>query len=71
LISRKQSKAVIEASEEIANRAVKLAQQGIDIDGRHIRIDTLCLHGDHPLAGQNAKWVLEALEQSGIEVSVL
>jgi UPF0271 protein len=71
LVSRKQANAIIESSEEIAIHAVQLAQQGIDIHGQHIRIDTLCLHGDHPLAAQNAKWVREALEKSGIEVSVL
>jgi len=71
LVSRKQANAVIQSSEDIAIHAVKLARQGIDIDGRHIHIDSLCLHGDHPLAAQNAKWAREALEKSGIDVSVL
>jgi UPF0271 protein len=71
LVSRKQTNAIIESSEEIAIHAVKLAQQGIDINGRYIRIDTLCLHGDHPRAAQNAKLVREVLEKSGIEFSVL
>ena len=68
LVSRKQANAIIESSEEIAAHAVKLAQQGIDIGGRNIRIDTLCLHGDHPSAAQNAKLVREALEKSGIDL---
>lgn len=71
LVSRKQANAIIESSEEVAAHAVKLAQQGIDIDGRHSRIDTLCLHGDHPLAAQNAKLVREALEKAGIEIVAL
>jgi UPF0271 protein len=71
LVSRKQTNAIIESSEEIAIHAVKLAQQGIDINGRYIRIDTLCLHGDHPRAAQNAKLVREALEKSDIEVSAI
>jgi UPF0271 protein len=71
LVSRKQANAIIESSEDVAVHAVKLAQQGIDIDGRHIPIDTLCLHGDHPLAAQNAKLVRKALEKAGIEIVAL
>jgi 5-oxoprolinase (ATP-hydrolysing) subunit A len=71
LVSRKQANAIIAFSEEVAIHAVKLAQEGFEIDGRQIRVDTLCLHGDHPNAIQNAKLVREALEKSGIEVAAL
>jgi 5-oxoprolinase (ATP-hydrolysing) subunit A len=71
LVSRKQANAIIEVPEEVGARAVKLAQQGIDFNGRHVRVDTLCLHGDHPQAAQNAKVVREALEKSGIEILAL
>jgi UPF0271 protein len=71
LISRRQPNAIIESPEDVAVHAVKLAQQGIDVGGRSIRIDTLCLHGDHPLAAQNARLVREALEKSKIEIAGL
>jgi UPF0271 protein len=68
LVSRKQSHAIIEAPEEVAAHARSLAQAGIRVGARAIRVDTLCLHGDHPAAAQNARLVREALEKSGIEV---
>ena len=69
LVSRKQVNAVIQSSEEVAAHAVKLAQQGIEMSGHNIRVDTLCLHGDHPLAAQNVKLVRGALERSKIEIA--
>jgi UPF0271 protein len=71
LVSRKQVNAIIESSEDIAQHAVKLAQEGIEMSGRRVRVDTLCLHGDHPRAAQNARLVREALEKSGIEIRAL
>jgi len=71
LVSRKQSNAIIETPEEIAAHAVALAQNGIDFASQHVRVDTLCLHGDHPRAAQNARHVREALEKSGIKISTL
>jgi UPF0271 protein len=71
LVSRKQANAVIQSSGEVAAHAVKLAQQGIDVGGQSIHVDTLCLHGDHPLAAQNAKAVREALAKSKIEIAGL
>ena len=71
LVSRKEPNAIIQSPEEVAAHAVKLAQQGIYIGGQHVKVDTLCLHGDHPHAAQNAKMVHEALEKSGIEIIAL
>lgn len=71
LVSRKQANAIIESSEEVAAHAVKLAQEGIESGGQQARVDTLCLHGDHPLAAQNARLVHKALEKAGIEVAGL
>ena len=68
LVSRKQADAVIESPEEIARHAVELVEKGIHFAGRIVRIDTLCLHGDHVRAAQNAQLVREALEKSGIEI---
>lgn len=68
LKSRKLAGSIIESPEEVAAHALRLAQNGIDFSGRLIRVNTLCLHGDHPHAAQNAKLVREALQRSGIEV---
>jgi 5-oxoprolinase (ATP-hydrolysing) subunit A len=69
LVSRKQTNAIIESPEEIAANAIRLAQEGVDFSGRHIRIDTLCLHGDNPYAAQNAKLVRDVLEKAGIQIA--
>ena len=71
LVSRKQVNAILESPEEVAAHAIRLARRGIEIGGQHVRVDTLCLHGDHPHAAQNAKMVREALGKSGIEVIAL
>ena len=71
LVSRKQANAILEFPEEVAAHAIQLARRGIEIGGQRVRVDTLCLHGDHPHAAQNAKMVREALEQSGIEIAAL
>lgn len=68
LVSRKEANAIIESPEEVTVHAVKLARRGIEFGGEHVRVDTLCLHGDHPQAAQNAKMVREALEAAGIEI---
>jgi 5-oxoprolinase (ATP-hydrolysing) subunit A len=71
LMSRKLAGAVTESPEEVAAHAVRLAQVGINFSGQLIRVDTLCLHGDHSYAAQNAKLVREVLEKSGIEIIAL
>ena len=68
LVSRKQANAIVESPAEVAAHAIKLAQKGIEFGGGHVHVDTLCLHGDHPQAVQNAKLVREALKSSGIEI---
>jgi len=62
LVSRKESNAVIESPEEVAKHAVELIQNGILFGDRRVRVDTLCLHGDHPRAAENARRVCEVLE---------
>ena len=71
LVSRKQANAIIETPAEVANHAVKLAQEGIDFSGRRVQVETLCLHGDNLYAAQNAKLVREILENAGIEIAAL
>jgi 5-oxoprolinase (ATP-hydrolysing) subunit A len=71
LMSRNLAGAVIESPEEVAAHAVRLAQVGINFSGQLVRVDTLCLHGDHSYVAQNAKLVHEVLEKSGIEIIAL
>ena len=60
LMSRSLPGAVIESSDAIAKHALQLIQSG--------KIDTLCLHGDHPHATENAKLLRKVLEKNGVEV---
>ena len=71
LVSRRESHAIIESPDEVAVHALKLAQVGIDFGGRRVRVGTLCLHGDHPRAVENARRVREALTEAGISVGAL
>ncbi|MBN8656633.1 MAG: LamB/YcsF family protein [Anaerolineae bacterium] len=60
LMSRLLPRALIESPEEVARHAIELVKTG--------KMDTLCLHGDHPNAGENAKMLRDVLEKNGIEV---
>ena len=68
LMSRSQPGAVIESPEVVANNALKLIREGILFGGRIVGVDTLCLHGNHPHASENAKLLCETLIKNGIEV---
>jgi UPF0271 protein len=70
LVSRKQANAIIESPEDVASHAVTLARDGILFGNTRVNVETLCLHGDNIHAAQNAKLVRDALEHSGIKVSV-
>lgn len=74
LRSRRIQGAVLETPEEVVKQALLLAQQGILVHGeleRKIQVDTLCLHGDHPSAGNNARMVNQALQAAGVGVAPL
>ena len=60
LMSRLLPGAIIESPEEVARHAIELVKTG--------RMDTLCLHGDHTNAGENAKLLREVLEKNGVVV---
>ena len=70
LVSRKQANAILRSPEEVAAHAMELAQKGVDFGGQRVSVETLCIHGDHPQAAQNAKQVREALAGAGIEIAV-
>jgi len=57
LVSRKESNAIIESPEEVAAHAMKLIRDGVLFGEKRVRVDTLCLHGDHPRAAENAKLI--------------
>lgn len=65
LLPRSQPGAVLETPAEVAQNAVRLAQEGI---GAHA-LATLCLHGDHPHAVENARAVRDALQFAGIPLA--
>jgi UPF0271 protein len=71
LVSRKEPHAIIMSPEEVAKHALDLIQNGILFGETRMKVDTLCLHGDHPHAARNAKLVREALEKSEIEIVAL
>lgn len=71
LVSRKQANAIIGAPEEVAAHAIELARDGVSVHGKYIRVDTLCLHGDHPRAARNARLVREALDRAGLAIAAL
>jgi len=57
LVSRKESHAIIESPEEVAKHAMDLIQNGVLFGEKRVRVDTLCLHGDHPRVVENAKLI--------------
>lgn len=62
LVSRKEPHAIVELPEDVAKHAVQLICNGILFGEKHVQVNTLCLHGDHPRAAENAKHVRDALE---------
>ncbi len=71
LVSRKQPDAIIESPEEVAAHALQLIRDEISFGDKRVRVDTLCLHGDHPRAARNAKMVYETLKANGIEIAAI
>lgn len=67
--------AILTDVEEIAENALRLCREGIHVmvSGQEtiFRVDTLCLHGDHPHAAENARRVREVLEEKHIKIQAL
>ena len=57
LVSRKESNAIIQSPENVAAHALELIRNGVLFEGKRVRVDTLCLHGDHSRAAENAKLI--------------
>jgi 5-oxoprolinase (ATP-hydrolysing) subunit A len=75
LRSRREPGAVLDSVEAICENAVRLAKEGIRVvdgaEARYIKVETLCIHGDHAGAAQNAAAVRRALAAQGIELARL
>jgi UPF0271 protein len=73
LVSRKKPGAVLHEPAAIAQRVVRMVQDGavVSVTGKVIkmRTDTVCIHGDTPGAVAIARGVRQALNDSGIEVA--
>ena len=57
LVSRKEPQAIIASPEEVAAHAMQLIREGVLFEGKRVRVETLCLHGDHPRVVENAKLI--------------
>ena len=73
LVSRRKPGAVLHGAKEIADRVVRMVQDGevVSITGKRIkmRMDTVCIHGDTPGAVDIAKMLRKALADAGIAVA--
>ncbi|MGD8541279.1 MAG: 5-oxoprolinase subunit PxpA [Desulfobacteraceae bacterium] len=73
LVARSRPGAVIHDPRQAADRALRMAAEGLVIaeDGTRIslQVDTLCVHGDNPAAVDLARAIHERLEKSGIAVT--
>lgn len=61
LMSRNLPGAVLKDPQAIAANAIRLAREGIRFGDQKVIPETLCLHGDHPQAVENARQLHQAL----------
>ena len=73
LVSRRKPGAVLHDAKQIAQRVVRMVQDGavVSVTGKVVkmRTDTVCIHGDTPGAVDIARGVRQALKESGIKVA--
>ncbi|MBU4372480.1 MAG: 5-oxoprolinase subunit PxpA [Proteobacteria bacterium] len=73
LLSRRLPGAVVRDARDVAERALMMAKEGkvIAVDGTPIQIDiqTLCVHGDTPMAVELVRAIREKLEADGMAVT--
>jgi UPF0271 protein len=73
LVSRRKPGAVLHDPSAIAQRVVRMVQDGAvtSVSGKVIkmRMDTVCIHGDTPGAVEIGRQVKQALKDSGIDVA--
>jgi 5-oxoprolinase (ATP-hydrolysing) subunit A len=73
LVSRRKPGAVLHDPTQIAQRVVRMVQDGavVSVSGKIIkmRMDTVCIHGDTPGAVEIGRGVRQALKDNGIDVA--
>jgi UPF0271 protein len=73
LVSRRQPGAVIKDPQAVAERALRMVQEGVVIaaDGSTIPLEaqTLCVHGDNPKAIDLVRSIRDTLEADGVAVT--
>ena len=73
LVSRRKPGAVLHGAKEIADRVVRMVQDGavVSVTGKVIkmRVETVCIHGDTPGAVEIARGVRKTLSDAGITVA--
>jgi UPF0271 protein len=73
LVSRRKPGSVLHDAKQIADRVVRMVQDGavVSVTGKVIkmRTDTVCIHGDTPSAVDIARGVRKALKEAGIDVA--
>src|ERR1700686_2660917 len=73
LVSRRKPGAVLHDAKAIADRVVRMVQDGavVSVPGKVIRMrtDTVCIHGDTPGAVEIARGMRQALKDARIEVA--
>lgn len=73
LVARSEPGAVIHDPEQVAEKVLKMLQQGKVVcrDGSQIelRAETICVHGDNPAAVSLTQKIREAILNSGVEIA--
>jgi 5-oxoprolinase (ATP-hydrolysing) subunit A len=73
LVSRRKPGAVLHEGKAIAERVVRMVQDGavVSVTGKVIktRMETICIHGDTPGAVEIGRQLRKALKDNGIEVA--
>lgn len=72
LVSRRLPGAVVKDARDVAERALMMVKEGkvIAVDGTpvHLDVQTLCVHGDTPMAVELVRSIREELEADGVVV---
>jgi UPF0271 protein len=75
LVSRKRQDAQVHDAEEAVRRAIRMVRDGrvtpVDGDDIQVKVDTICIHGDGPHAGEFARRLRAGFEAAGIAVKSL
>lgn len=72
LVSRQNDKAIISDKEQIFKHVFKMISEGKVKTGNgvevELKVDTLCVHGDHKNVAENLKYLTQKLKQNSIHI---